>query len=286
MNRLVISDPADMKIDPGYIATGSQPPNAHYIYPSNQRLDKCAVLISGDNDPYTGRDRILLATQLASGPAGRIDGNTSSVPSAELSVRTKQSPSLTVIELMDAPPSWHRSAPILEYHVKYAHGFVFVFNMSSRETLELVKEMVDAVEHAATALGIVGDFNQPSSIPVILIGNVDEDLRRREDDAKEEPANSRAQDGVLAASVRAEAAMLAESWGCELFEVDTGSGAAFSDGVNEAFSAILQKIEEARRPRRSGVVHDFGETKAPQRLLVRRTVGRILPGALLRLFAK
>lgn len=50
-----------------------------------------------------------------------------------------QSGSSTDIELMDVPPSWHRSAPMLEYHVKYAHGFVFVFNMSSRETLELVK---------------------------------------------------------------------------------------------------------------------------------------------------
>lgn len=175
---------------------------------------------------------------------------------------------------------------MLEYHVKYAHGFLFVFNMSSRDTLELVKEMFEAVEHAAAALGLVGDGNEPSSIPVILIGNVDEDLRRREDDAKEGPANSRAQDRVPAATVRAEAAMLAESWGCELFEVDTGSAAAFSDGANEAFSAILRKIEEAKRPRRSGIAHGFSGMKAPQRLLVRRTVGRILPDALLKLFAK
>lgn len=174
---------------------------------------------------------------------------------------------------------------MLEYHVKYAHGFVFVFNMSSRETLELVEEMFDAVVHASAALGLVGDGNEPSSIPVFLIGNVDEDLRRREDDAKEEPAKSRAQNRVPEASVRSEAAMLAESWGCEFFEVDTGSGAAFSDGTNNAFFAIRQKTEEAKRPRRSGVVYDFSETKAPQRLLVRRTIGRILPGALLKLFA-
>lgn len=175
---------------------------------------------------------------------------------------------------------------MLEYHVKYAHGFVFVFNMSSRETLELVKEMFEAVEHAAAALGLVGDGNEPSSIPVILIGNVDQDLRRREDDAKAGPANPRAQHRVPPATVRAEATTLAESWGCELFEVDTGSGAAFSDGGNQAFSVILRKVQEAKRPRRSGVAYGFSEMKAPQRLLVRRTVGRILPGALLKLFAK
>ncbi|KAG6363115.1 hypothetical protein INS49_008210 [Diaporthe citri] len=241
---------------------------------------------AGDEDSSTARDRILRATRLVSSPSIRTDGNTSSVPSAERSVRTRQSTSLTGIELMDAPPSWHRSAPMLEYHVKYAHGFVFVFNMSSRETLELVKEMFDAVEHAAAALGLVGDGNGRGSTPVILIGNVDEHLRRREDDVKEGPADSKAQDRVPAASVRAEAAMLAESWGCELFEVDTGSGAAFSDGANEAFFAILRKIEEAKRPRRSGIAYGFSEKKAPERLLVRRTVGRILPGPLLKLFAK
>lgn len=265
---------------------GLQPPNAHYIFPSNQGLNKYDVLISGDETPYTGRDRILSAGCLASDPANRLDGKAASASSTERSVRTSQWSSLKGIELMDAPPSWYRSAPMLEYHVKYAHGFVLVFNMSSPETLELVKEMIDAVVYTAAALGLCSDGKGPGSIPVVLVGNVDEDLRRREDDAKPGSASPSAQDQAAAASVRAEAAMFAERWGCEFFEVNTGSGAALGDGVEEAFYAILRKIEETKRPRGSGIVYDFNEMKAPQRLLVRRTMSRIMPGALLKLFAK
>lgn len=271
----------DKGIDPEYIATRLQPPNAHYIFPSNQGLWECAVLISGDEEAYTGRDRVLLAARRAPGPAGRTHGKVSSVPSTERNVRTMQSRSRKDIELMDPPPSWHRSAPMLEYHVKYAHGFVFVFNMSSLETLQLVKEMFEAVINAAAALGLVGDGGGRGSLPIVLVGNVDENLRRREDDPRAQDQNQ-----ATAASVGAEAAMLAERWGCQLFEVDTGSGDALSESASEAFLAVLRRIEEARRPREPGVVYGFSGMRAPQRLLFRRTVGRVLPGALLKLFAK
>lgn len=170
---------------------------------------------------------------------------------------------------------------MLEYHVKYAHGFVFVFNMSSRETLELVEEMLEAVMHAAAALGLVGDGDDPGSLPIALVGNVDRNLRRREDDARAQD-----QDQATTTSVRAEAALLAERWGYQLLEVDTGSGDPLNDSAREAFLTILRRIEEARRPREPGVVYGFSEMRAPQRLLFRRTVGRVLPGALLKLFAK
>lgn len=268
------------------VETGPQPPNAYYIFPSNQRLDKYAIVISGDEDQYTGRDRILSATGSVSVPTKRTDGKASSVFLAELVPRTRQPPSLAGFELIDAPPSWHRSAPMLEYHVKYAQGFVFVFNMTSQETLDLAREMCDAVMHTASALGLIGDGKGPGSIPVILVGNVDKDLRRRQDIAKEGLANSRARDRTTTASIRAEAVRLAERWGCELFLVDTGNVAGLSGGGNEAFSALTRKIEENRRNHGSGVVYGFSETKPPQRLLIRRTVGRILPGALLKLFAK
>lgn len=267
--------PRDNRTDLSCIATG---PNAQYIFPQNQGLDKCAVLISGDEDSYTGRDKILFATRLASGPASHTDGRLSSVPSGERSVRTSQSSGST-FELMDAPPSWHRSSSVLEYHVKYGQGFVFVFNMSSPKTLDLVREMLEAVIRTRTALGLVCDGGRPGSLPVVLVGNVDGNLRRRED-------GPRSQNQATTASVRAEAAILAERWGHEFFEVDTGSAAALSEGANEVVLAILQRIEEAKRTRRSGVGYGFSEVKAPQRLLVRRTVGRMLPGVLLKLFAK
>lgn len=174
---------------------------------------------------------------------------------------------------------------MLEYHVKYAHGFVFVFNMSSQETLELVSEMCHAVMHTAQALGlIVGNRSGP--IPVVLVGNVSKNLRRREDDTKEEADSSKDRDRAATESVRAEAEKLAKRWGCELFDVDAGSGAGLSGGANEALFALLRKIEETRRTQGSGVVYGFSEMKPPQRLLIRRTVGRILPGALLKLFVK
>ncbi|KAJ0121446.1 ras gtpase [Diaporthe amygdali] len=265
---------------------GSQPPNAHYIFPSSQGLDRCAILVSGDEDRYTGRNRIVAATRLTLTPASRTNGKASSVPSAESGIRTSQPPGTTDIELMDAPPSWHRSASMLEYHVKYAHGFFLVFNMSSLGTLELVKEMLDAMMHAAAARGLVGGENGPVSVPVVLIGNIDENLRRPEDDRKEGSASPRAEDRSTSMSVRAEAEMLADRWGCELLEVDTSSGNILGDGADQAFSALLQRIAGARRPRGSGVAYGFGEMKPPQRLLVRRTMSRILPEALLRLFAK
>lgn len=81
---------------------------------------------------------------------------------------------------------------MLKYHVKYAQGFVFVFSMSSQETLDLAREMCDAVMHTASALGLIGDENGSGSTPVVLVGNVDHNLRLREDVAKEEPTNSRA----------------------------------------------------------------------------------------------
>lgn len=265
-------------------AAGSNPPNAHYIFPSNQGVNKCAVLFSGDEEQYTGRERILRATRLTLATASRADGKVSSVPSTESEGRKKQLPGIPSIELMDAPPSWHKSAPMLEYHVKYANGFVFPFNMSSRDTLKLVEEMFDAVMHAAMALGLVGSGHGPVSVPVVLVGNVDENLRRREDDPQD-PASPRAQDQANAVIIRKEAAMLAGRWGCELFEVDTSIDDTLSS-ADEAFSALLRKIEEAKRLRGSGLVPGFSEVKAPQRLLVRRTVARILPGALLKLFAK
>ncbi|KAL1878679.1 hypothetical protein Daus18300_001954 [Diaporthe australafricana] len=263
---------------------GSIPPNAHYIFPANQGANNCAVLFSGDEDQYTGRDRILSATRLTSATASRSDGKASSVPSAKSDVRTRQLSSTPGIELMDAPPSRHKSAPMLEYHVKYANGFVFVFNMSSRDALELVEEMLDAVMQAATVLGLVGRGHGPVSVPVVLVGNAGENQHRREDDPKD-TASPRAQDQDNAVCIRREAAMLAERWRCELFEVDTSKG-DISSSADEAFSALLRRIEEAKRLRGSGFVYGFSEVKVPQRLLVRRTVGRILPGALLKLFAK
>lgn len=243
-------------------------------------------MISGDEDEFTGRDRILSATGSVLSPTKRTDSKAFSVSSAEPVPRTRQTPSLADFELIDAPPSWHRSAPMLEYHVKYAQGFVFVFSMSSQETLDLAREMCDAVMHTASALGLIGDGNGLGSIPMILVGNIDKDLRRRRDTAKEEPANSRARDRATTASIRVEAAKLAARWGCELFEVDTSSVAGISRGGNKAFFTLIRKIEETRRNQGSGVVYGFSETKPPQRLLIRRTVGRILPGALLKLFSK
>lgn len=274
-----IAGPGEKRIDLDHIASGPRPPNAHYIFPFNQGLDKCAVLISGDEDPYTGRDRILLATRLASGPASRTDGRFPSVPPKKWRVREKQSAGVAGVQLMDAPPSWHRSARTLEYHVKYAHGFIFVFNMSSWETLELAREMLEAVMHTAVALGLVCSGDGPGSLPVILVGNVDENLCRREDDP-------RAQNEATTAPVRAEAAMLAERWGCKFFEPDTDSDVALSEGADEVVLMVMQGLEEANRTRRSGIGYEFSEVKAPQRLLVRRTMSRILPGALLKVFAE
>lgn len=265
------------RIDLGHIASGPRAPNAHYIFPFNHGPDKYVVLISGDEDPYTGRDRILLATRLASGPASRTDGRFPSVPSTKRRGRAKQSAGMTGVQLMDAPPSWHRSARTLEYHVKYAHGFMFVFNMSSWETFELAREMLEAVMHTAVALGLAG--GGPGSLPVVLVGNVDKNLCRREDDL-------RAQDAATTASVRAEAVMLAERWGCKFFEADTGSDVALSEGADEVVLMVMQGLEEANHNRRSGIGYEFSEVKAPQRLLVRRTMSRILPGALLKVFAE
>lgn len=279
MDSSDIAGPGDKRIDLSHIASEPRAPNAHYIFPFNQRLDKYAVLISGDEDRYTGRDRILLATRLASGPASRTDGRIPSVPSTKPRGREKQSAGLTAVQLMDAPPSWHRSARTLEYHVKYAHGFMFVFNMSSWETLELAREMLEAVMHTAVALGLVCSGGGPGSSPVVLVGNVDENLCRREDD-------SRAQNEATTASVRAEAAVLAERWGCKFFEADTGSDATLSEGADEVVLMMMQGLEEDNRTQRSGIGYEFSEVKAPQRLLVRRTISRILPGALLKVLAK
>lgn len=135
--------------------------------------------------------------------------------------------------------------------------------------------------HAAAALGLVGGGDGTGSLPTALVGNVDRNLRRREDDARAQD-----RDQATAASVRVEAAILAGRWGSQIFEVDTGSGDALSDSASEAFLTILRSIEEARRPREPGVVYGFSEMRAPQRLLFRRTVGRVLPGALLKFFAK
>lgn len=236
-------------------------------------------MISGDEDPYTGRDRILFATRLASGPASRTGGRVASVRSTKRRVRAKQSAGVVDVQLIDAPPSWHRSARMLEYHVKYAQGFMFIFNMSSWETLELAREMLEAVMHTEVALGLVCSGGGPGSSPIVLLGNVDENLCRREDD-------SRAQNEATTASVRAEAAMLAERWGCKFFEADTGSDVALSEGADEVVLMVMQGLEEANRTRRSGIGYGFSEVKAPQRLLVRRTMSRILPGALLKVFAE
>lgn len=112
---------------------------------------------------------------------------------------------------------------------------------------------------------------------------MDKDLARHEDAAcvKRQPLSSEVQYQRTISSLRMEAEDLAERWGCELSEVDAGSG-----GANHALSSLLREIEETRRNKGSGIVYAFSKMKPPQRLLIWRTVVCSLPDALVKVFAR
>ena len=152
----------------------------------------------------------------------------------------------------------------MEYHIKYANAFAFLFDVSSRESFESAKEIHDVWIRTSQALG-----ETPFSV---LIGNIECELN------PEGKANTREREVQCE-----EARLLADTWKCEYLEVDASAPEARIAAVTRISTQMIKNSSKASLS--PGVSFPYNP-KPPQRLRLRRYLDRIGLGALLKPYPK
>ncbi|ORY62092.1 uncharacterized protein BCR38DRAFT_410541 [Pseudomassariella vexata] len=213
-----------------------------------------SVVLCGDEDEPTGRDKIL--QKFAPGKNA-----TDSTEACRQTVDVNGTE--TLIELV-AFDSCATDEAMLRYLIEYADAFVFVFSRFSPHTLETVQRYRDVVQHALQAKGISRDSDE---VCFALIGNADTELPV--------VAGTSSSREELKENLRMKGKLMAQSWGCPYLEVNTAEEE--THGVEEAIICIGQAIKSSEKP-------DLGrglstrKSKPPQRFLMRRMLSRFMSG--------
>lgn len=172
-----------------------------------------------------------------------------------------------LVSLQGVGPSWPQSR-MMEYHIKYAHAFVFLFDVCSREAFEGVKEMHDALLHSARALGATTETGVPLSV---LVGNIENDIdvaKRKHSRHREVPPD--------------DARVLADKWSCEYMEIDTSDGDAAFDLL---VHISVQTIKKSLRDHEPGVLA-IHHPVPPRKLRLRRYLDSLGLGAFVKSHTK
>ena len=156
----------------------------------------------------------------------------------------------------------------MEYHIRYAQAFVFLFDVCSQETFKGAQTMHDALIHSAQVLGVTTEAAAPL---LILVGNVENDVHL----AKRDHSHHR--------EVRQdEARMLADCWNCEYLEVDTSDAVAAVDAL---VHISAQTIKSSLKDHEPGILA-ISNREPPRKLRLRRYLDSLGLGAFIKSHSK
>ena len=153
---------------------------------------------------------------------------------------------------------------MMDYHIKYAHGFVFLFDVSCRESFENAKEMHEFFVRTAQALG-----EDPFSI---LVGNTECDvgIERRKSPRRREVQHK-------------EARLSADSWSLEYLEVDVSSTGANIAALDYISTQAIKNSSKAGISTGTSIAYN---PEPPRKLRLRRYLDQVGLGILLKSYSK